>query len=52
MLGKESIVTNYDIKPSSCPDIPALYEDNPRELLGPEGSASARIIEHMETNYG
>ena len=52
MLGKESVVENYNIKPSSCPDIPALYEDNPRQILGPEGSASARILDHMENNYG
>ena len=52
MLGKESVVENYNIKPSSCPDIPALYEDNPRQFLGPEGSASARIIDHMENTYG
>ena len=52
MLGKEAAVTNYDIKPSSCADLPELYEEGARKYLGPEGSASKRIIDHMEKNYG
>ena len=51
MLGKESTVENYDIKPGSSPDIKALYGDSPRQFLGPEGSASVRIVDHMEENY-
>tara|TARA_R110002110_G_scaffold298588_2_gene512947 strand:+ start:544 stop:1410 length:867 start_codon:yes stop_codon:yes gene_type:complete len=52
MLGKQDAVINYNIKPSSCLDMPELYEEGARKYLGPEGSASKRIIEHMEINYG
>ena len=52
MLGKESVVQNYDIKPESSPDIKELYGTDSRKLLGPGGSASARIIDHMEKTYG
>lgn len=52
MLGKQDAVLNYDIKPTSCLDMPELYEKDARKYLGPEGSASKRIIDHMEKNYG
>mgnify|MGYP003120359931 FL=1 len=52
MLGKQSAVTNYDIKPTSCLDMPELYDEDSRKYLGPEGSASKRIIDHIEENYG
>jgi len=55
MLGKRSAVTNYNIKPSSCVDLPELYEPGSREKYldpGGAGKASAAIIDHMEKNYG
>ncbi len=51
MLGKQHLVTNYNVKPDSCNEMPVLYSENARDYLGPHGSASERILDHIEANY-
>ena len=52
MMGKQDLVVNYNVKPAHCNDMPVLYSKDARNYLGPKGSASKRILDHIESNYG
>ena len=53
MLGKGDAVVNYDIKPSKFIKMAELYEKGARDkYLNVYGSASKRILDHIEENYG
>ena len=48
----QSMVKNYNVKPAHCNDMPVLYSENARDYLGPKGSTSKRILNHLEKTYG
>jgi len=52
MMGVQSMVKNYNVKPANCNEMPVLYSKDARDYLGPKGSASKRILDHIECNYG